>query len=330
MIEHVFETITSLAQFLFILWPLFIVIAFGYAFQGLGGKGWWKLLLGRIHTNLLFTWLFLFVIWIITLFASLPTPSLLPEPFNSILFFLGFVLVISVPISKLRLLPTRVLARFELQEVNAPGRLSQITPNDFEELVAETYRALGNQATRTGQSGDHGVDVVVLTPKGERWIIQCKRFRDPVGESVIRELYGTQISEKADRGVLITSSTFTPSAESWAIGKPIDLVNGKEFLKLMEKARRKTKGTLFDRLVNWLRIYARRRATPAGLRAEPIRNTFPDTVYATQADNQNGTTKNAPFCPRCGIAMIPHPIHTHRNLFRCPNYPDCRTVVEKK
>lgn len=331
MIEHMSDIITSLAQFIYILWPIFIVTAFGYSFQGPGGKGWWKSLLRRMHSNLLFTWLVLFVIWVVTLFASLSTPTLLPEPYNSILFFSGFVLVILIEINRLRVLPSKILARIDLQEVQAIEMLSQMAPAHFEELVAETYRALGYKAVRTGQSGDHGIDVEMVTPNGERWIIQCKRYRDSVGEAVVRELYGTLVSEKAERGILVTSAEITPPAEKWARGKPIDLIDGQQFLRLMERARKKTQGTLFDRLVSWFRIYSSARSIPAGLRSNKMISASLEKTRPNRANRpMQHDTASLPLCPKCGTSMVPHPVHQTRKLFRCSNYPDCRVVIEDK
>jgi restriction system protein len=102
-------------------------------------------------------------------------------------------------------------------------------------MVAELYRSLGHQAKRTGSTGDHGVDVVVQARNGEKWIVQCKRWRGSVGEPVIRDFYGVLHHEKADHGAVITTGTFTPQAREWARGKLLHLYDGGEFLTIWER-----------------------------------------------------------------------------------------------
>src|SRR5690606_38671209 len=107
---------------------------------------------------------------------------------------------------------------------------------------------LGYKVQHIGHSGDHGVDVELRTKNGEYWVVQCKRYRGSVGESVVRELYGTMVAENADRAVLVTTAKITPPARAWARGKPIDLIDGAALLFLIDRARRMMKNSWFDRL----------------------------------------------------------------------------------
>jgi restriction system protein len=43
--------------------------------------------------------------------------------------------------------------------------------------------------------------------------------------------------EKADRGAVITTGTFTAQAKDWAIGKPISLIDGDKFLELVKRVQ---------------------------------------------------------------------------------------------
>jgi hypothetical protein len=269
----VFEILVTLAQFIYILWPLFLISAFIYSLWGYTGiaalfnRNRRRHVLRRVQLNLLYTWLMVFVVWLFSLFADGPTPTLLPEPYNGMIFFGGLALLLINEIYRLRLFPLRLRARIDLHEIEQIAYLKEMDPAHFEELVAETYRALGYSAQRTGKSGDHGVDVLVFTPAGKRWIVQCKRYRDTVGESVVRELYGTLMSERADRAVLVTSANITAPAVEWARGKPIALVDGPALLRLIEQARSKAKGSPFDRLTRWIEGLVGIPSRPPGLRA---------------------------------------------------------------
>jgi restriction system protein len=117
--------------------------------------------------------------------------------------------------------------------------LLELPPSEFEEMVAELYRLFGHSAKVTGRSGDHGVDVVVKSKKsGRKVIVQCKRWRKPVGEKIIREFYGTMHHEKAAQGAIFALSGFSKNAKAWAEGKPISLYSGEDFIKLWERGMR--------------------------------------------------------------------------------------------
>ena len=43
---------------------------------------------------------------------------------------------------------------------------------------------------------------------------------------MIREFYGVTVAEKAERGIFVTTGTFTPDAEDFARDKPLELIDG--------------------------------------------------------------------------------------------------------
>ena len=60
-----------------------------------------------------------------------------------------------------------------------------------------------------------------------------------VGVDAVRDLYGTIINEGANRGILITTSSYGPDAYEFAKDKPISLIDGPHLLRLFEKHGRK-------------------------------------------------------------------------------------------
>lgn len=117
--------------------------------------------------------------------------------------------------------------------------LFRVSPKAFEEMVAALFRAFGYQVELRGGQGDHGVDLLVFAPDGDKAVVQCKRWRRPVGEPVVRDLYGVMHHEKAQRAYLFATGGFTPRARSWARGKPILLYDARGFLRLWRRARRR-------------------------------------------------------------------------------------------
>ena len=88
-----------------------------------------------------------------------------------------------------------------------------------------------------GGNGDHGVDVLVQTDEGEKWVVQCKRYSGSVGEPVVRDLYGTLLHEEAQRAYLITTGGLTRQAVDWAAGKPIVLYDGEGLVRLIRRTK---------------------------------------------------------------------------------------------
>jgi restriction system protein len=124
-------------------------------------------------------------------------------------------------------------------------RTRKVTPDFFEDLLIELLLAMGYGGTgegaahALGKSGDNGIDGVIdQDPLGvDQIYIQAKRYAqgNNIGAGDIRDFFGALNLKKAQKGIFITTSDFTPSAEQTAkdLGMRIVLINGKELAKLM-------------------------------------------------------------------------------------------------
>lgn len=124
-------------------------------------------------------------------------------------------------------------------------RTRKVTPAFFENLLIELLLAMGYGGTgegaahALGKSGDNGIDGVInQDPLGvDQIYIQAKRYTqgNNVGSGDIRDFFGALNLKKAQKGIFITTSDFTPSAMQTAkdLGMRIVLINGKELAKLM-------------------------------------------------------------------------------------------------
>lgn len=108
------------------------------------------------------------------------------------------------------------------------------TRNDgiaLEELVAKLLAAMGYRSELTKRSADGGIDIVAIKDEpisGGTYLIQCKDWSSPVGEPVLRDLYGLVVAEAANKGIIITTGSFTKSAEQFAQGKQLELIDGSQ------------------------------------------------------------------------------------------------------
>jgi restriction system protein len=121
-------------------------------------------------------------------------------------------------------------------------RIGGAPPVFFETLVLELLHAMGygasrNDIQRVGGAGDGGIDgVISLDRLGlEKVYVQAKRWQGPVGSPQIQTFMGALQLQGANKGVLLTTSTFTKDARD-AAGRArgtVVLVDGARLTSLM-------------------------------------------------------------------------------------------------
>ncbi|MEA2666551.1 MAG: restriction system protein, partial [Candidatus Eremiobacteraeota bacterium] len=70
---------------------------------------------------------------------------------------------------------------------------------------------------------------------GGKVIVQAKRYKNTVGVSAVRDLYGTMMNEGAAKGILVTTSGYGQSAYDFAKNKPIELITGSNLLSMLSE-----------------------------------------------------------------------------------------------
>lgn len=114
--------------------------------------------------------------------------------------------------------------------------LMELTPSEFESLIANLFQKMGLETRLTQASRDGGVDCVAFDPRpifGGKVVIQAKRYKHTVGVSAVRDLYGTVQNEGASKGILVTTSGYGKAAFDFAQGKPLELLSGSNLLYLL-------------------------------------------------------------------------------------------------
>ena len=122
-------------------------------------------------------------------------------------------------------------------------RIKSSSPRFFEHLVVELLVAMGYGGSRkdageaVGQSGDGGVDGIIKEDRLGLDVIylQAKRWEGTVGRPIVQAFAGSLEGHRARKGVLITTSQFSPDALDYVtrIEKKIVLIDGEELAKLM-------------------------------------------------------------------------------------------------
>ena len=81
--------------------------------------------------------------------------------------------------------------------------LMELSPGEFESLITNLFQKMGLDTKLTQASRDGGVDCVAYDSRpilGGKVIIQAKRYKNTVGVSAVRDLFGTMHNEGASKG----------------------------------------------------------------------------------------------------------------------------------
>jgi restriction system protein len=134
--------------------------------------------------------------------------------------------------------PRFIDTRDVLSGLDQRVNLMELSPGEFEHLITNLFAKMGLETRTTRASRDGGVDCVAFDLRpilGGKVVIQAKRYKNTVGVSAVRDLYGTLQNEGANRGILVTTSGYGKASHEFANGKPIELVDGGRLLYLLKE-----------------------------------------------------------------------------------------------
>jgi restriction system protein len=134
--------------------------------------------------------------------------------------------------------PRFVATTDALSGLDSRPNLMDLTPSEFEGLITQLFGSMGLDTRQTRASRDGGVDCVAFDPRpifGGKVVIQAKRYKNTVGVSAVRDLFGTVQNEGASKGILVTTSGYGKAAFDFARGKPLELLDGANLLYLLKE-----------------------------------------------------------------------------------------------
>jgi restriction system protein len=134
---------------------------------------------------------------------------------------------------------TEVIADIQSQLIDL---LVKLPPAGFERLSQRLLREAGFiQVVVMGRSGDGGIDgygTLQVNPLVSfKVLFQCKRYAGSVSPSQVRDFRGA-MSGRADKGIIITTGTFTAEARREASRDgvpPIELIDGEKLVEMFKK-----------------------------------------------------------------------------------------------
>lgn len=117
------------------------------------------------------------------------------------------------------------------------------SPVFFEHLVVDLLVKMGyggsfeNSAQVTQQTNDNGIDGIIYEDKLglDKIYVQAKRWENQVSRPKIQEFAGALVGQNANKGVFITTSTYSKEARQYVQGiqQKIVLIDGRELASYM-------------------------------------------------------------------------------------------------
>lgn len=132
-------------------------------------------------------------------------------------------------------------------EADLLERVRSVHPTQFEQIVVDLLIAMGfgggdpQMGQRLGRSGDGGIDGVIQEDALglDAVYVQAKRYQNgsPISAAVLQAFVGSLVGNRANKGVFVTSSHFSPAAKEYVrtIQHRVVLINGEELARLLAR-----------------------------------------------------------------------------------------------
>lgn len=163
----------------------------------------------------------------------------------------------------------------------------------FEFLCYSIFKYLGKWDVELNNGGaDKGADILLKAKNSRKIlaIIQCKAYsKEKIKVRFVRELLGAMSEHKAQKGIFLTTSSYTQSAIEMAKKMNIVPYSTKDILSLLQRLPESKQQDIFDTI--------------------------------------NATDYTTPTCVNCGIKMVKRVAqkgpYVGKSFWGCPNFPRC-------
>lgn len=103
------------------------------------------------------------------------------------------------------------------EQIPLPDCQPYRTGIEYEKYVFERLIASGfTRVELTPATGDHGADILAFTPNGQSAVVQCKFYKDKVGQHAVQEAVAARVYFNREVAIVITNSIFSPGAKDFA------------------------------------------------------------------------------------------------------------------
>lgn len=141
-------------------------------------------------------------------------------------------------------LEARVLARIERVACQVPAGshgtdyTPDMDPIAYEHHCADRLRACGWDARTTPPGGDQGADVIACRG-GLRLVVQCKLYRNAVGNDAVQQVAAARLHYHADVAAVVSNADYTASARQLARSNTVFLLHHDELAAFSSRLAQK-------------------------------------------------------------------------------------------
>lgn len=111
-------------------------------------------------------------------------------------------------------------------------RIDKMTGEEFEHFLKIQFEHMGFTAKTTKTSNDYGADLI-LQKKNLTIAVQAKRYQANIGVKAVQEVIGSMAYYNAQKGLVVTNSSFTKNAENLAAANNVILWDRDVLVRLL-------------------------------------------------------------------------------------------------
>lgn len=167
------------------------------------------------------------------------------------------------------------------------SNIDSLSGREFENVIEKLIIKMGFHVEERKKGADQGIDIIAINEqplfKGT-YVIQCKRYSKPVGEPVLRDLFGVVHSRNANKGILITNSTFTKQAIEFSKDKQIELIDGSKLAQLLLEYEIFEPDKIIFHFPNGVRVFQSSFITPLEKMISEIEDYRNGLIYVNKKD----------------------------------------------
>lgn len=171
--------------------------------------------------------------------------------------------------------------------------IDDMSGETFEEFLLAHFKSLGYSGQLTPATADYGADLV-LEKDGRKLVIQAKRWKRTVGIEAVQQVIGAIKHYSAQKGMVITNSSFTENAYELANSNGIELWDRTKLIELMSKSGGRV-------------VAEKAKSQPQ------VHQNVTNEVAATSEET----------CPKCGGKLVLRNGKSGK-FIGCSGYPKCR------
>ena len=121
-----------------------------------------------------------------------------------------------------------------LENKEETPNIESMTGHEFEHFLKKLFTKMSYNADVTRGSGDQGADLII-EKHGIKTAVQAKQYNKPVTNKAIQEVVAAKEHYNCDDTIVVTTSTFTKSAQELARSNQVTLWDGNKLNRMIRE-----------------------------------------------------------------------------------------------